>query len=155
MDKCQILKEEHEWTEKIIKTNPYILSNLKTSSKQAASLIKNIGIEKYLSLDKIYSKVLRESELEAFKFIIDEVKAKIKEKYTKDDILLFLGYFSRELTFYDKSEYQNESTAKLKRESQQRATKEKNYKNDRSTSNSLTSNPFEGLQNLMDKKEKK
>jgi hypothetical protein len=155
MDKCQILKEEHEWTEKIIKTNPYILSNLKTSSKQAASLIKNIGIEKYLSLDKIYSKVLRESELEAFKFIIDEVKAKIKEKYTKDDILLFLGYCSRELTFYDKSEYQNESTKKLKRESQQRATKEKNYKNDRSTSNSLTSKPFEGLQNLMDKKEKK
>ncbi|MGC9140163.1 hypothetical protein [Athalassotoga sp.] len=150
MDKCEILKEVNEWSKDTIKKNPSILNNLKSDSKRAASLIKNTGMEKYLSLDGVYAKALRENEVESFKVIMNLVKAKIKEnKYTEDDILLFLGYLSRELTFYESSKDQKES----KKDYKQEETQKKEYrKND---SKSLTSNPFANLQDMLDKKEGK
>ncbi|PMP81114.1 MAG: hypothetical protein C0175_06070 [Caldisericum exile] len=152
MDKCEILKEVNEWSKDTIKKNPSILNNLKSDSKRAASLIKNTGMEKYLSLDGVYAKALRENEVESFKVIMNLVKAKIKEnKYTEDDILLFLGYLSRELTFYESSKDQKES----KKDYKQEETQKKEYRKNDLNSKSLTSNPFANLQDMLDKKEGK
>ncbi|MCL4408241.1 MAG: hypothetical protein M1521_06355 [Thermotogae bacterium] len=145
MDKCEILKEVNEWSKNTIKKNPSILKNLKSASKRAASLIKNTGMEKYLSLDGVYAKALGENEVEGFKVIMDWVKAK-KDKYTEDDILLFLGYLSRELNFYESSKDQTD----YKKEPQK-----KDYHKNDLNSKSLTSKPFANLQNMFDKEERK
>ncbi len=153
MDKCEILKEVNEWSKDTIKKNPYILNNLKSASKRAASLIKNIGMEKYLSLDGVYEKALRENEVEGFKVIINLVKAKRENKYTEDDILLFLGYLSRELTFYESSKDQKETRKDYKQDYRKESKKE--YRKNDSNTKSLTSNPFANLQDMLDKKEGK
>lgn len=144
MTKCDILNEAQSWAEKIAKSNHSILKNLTTISKQASSLIKNLGLQKYLSLENVYSKVLREEETKAFKLIIDFVKSN-KNKYSEDEILLLLGYLSRELTFYETSS-QDEVDKKY-------IPKEKtSYKIEKNKG--LTSNPFSGLKDMLNEKKK-
>ena len=155
MDKCEILKEVNEWSKDTIKKNPSILNSLESASKRAASLIKNIGMEKYLSLDGVYEKALRENEVEGFKVIIDLVKAKRREnKYSEDDILLFLGYLSRELTFYESSKDQKDLRKDYKQDHNKEPQKKEYHKNDLNAK-SLTSKSFANLQDMLDKKEGK
>jgi len=146
MNKCEILNEAQKWVEKAIEDDPNVLKNLETLSKKSAGLLKNMEIQQYLSIDGLYDKVFRKDESAALKKIMDFIKSN-KNKYTKDEILLFLGYASRELTFYEAKSPNHENDKKNN-------FKEKNdYKFDKNRG--LTSKPFANLDAVLNKKEGK
>jgi len=75
------------------------LNTLINVIKGNINFIKNYGVEEFLAINEIKINKHIIGNRSAFKMLKDVVKER-KAKYTKEELLSFLGYLARELTYF-------------------------------------------------------
>jgi hypothetical protein len=75
------------------------LNTLTNVIKGNVSFIKNYDVDEFLAINEIKVNKRIIGDQSAFKMLKDVVKER-KNKYTKEELLSFLGYLARELTYF-------------------------------------------------------
>jgi hypothetical protein len=98
--KKAIIKDAHRIADNFAKKITYKkdLNTLINVIKGNINFIKNFDVDEFLAIDenKVNKNLIGNPS--AFKMLKDTVKER-KSKYTKEELLNFLGYLARELTF--------------------------------------------------------
>jgi hypothetical protein len=101
ISKKEIIQDAEEVAEKFVKkynANKQVDTTINVVKKYM-SYIKNFDVDSFLSINEDLMSKSFIGDKEAFKMLKNTVKER-KNKYSKDELLNFLGYLARALTFY-------------------------------------------------------
>lgn len=97
--KKAIIKDAERIAENFAEKNLDDLNGFINVIKGNINFIKNFDVDEFLAINenKVNKHIIRDPS--AFKMLKDVVKER-KNKYTKEELLNFLGYLARELTYF-------------------------------------------------------
>lgn len=97
--KKEILQDVEKTAKRMIKQNKNDTNTMINMIKQYIGYIKHFGVDSFINLNENALKKLLKNNVDALRDLKETVKAR-KIKYKDEELLEFLGYLARELTFY-------------------------------------------------------
>lgn len=97
--KKEIIQDAEKTAKRMIKQNKNDTNTMINMIKQYIGYIKHYGVDSFINLNVNALKKLLRKKVDALENLKTTVKAR-KMKYKDEELLEFLGYLARELTFY-------------------------------------------------------
>jgi Icc-related predicted phosphoesterase len=97
--KKEIIQDAEKTAKRMIKQNKNDTNTMINMIKQYIGYIKHFGVDSFINLNENALRKLLKNNVDALRDLKETVKAR-KIKYKDEELLEFLGYLARELTFY-------------------------------------------------------
>ena len=97
--KKEIIQDAEKTAKRMIKLDKNDTNTMINMIKQYIGYIKHFGVDSFINLNENALRKLLKNNVDALKDLKATIKAR-KMKYNDEELLDFLGYLARELTFY-------------------------------------------------------